>query len=199
MNLEANQRPGGEQMSSEWELIEKAKAGDRDALGELVALCWQPLYRFITYKTGNVSEAGDLTQETFYRAFRALPQYQKTDARFSTWLGRIAQNLINDLWRKNGRSPVIDDLSLHQHNLSDGENPSEALVDKETRETLHSVLGEIPSEQRQVIELRILAGLPVKEVANAMEKTEAAIKMLQQRALKNLREKLLNRGVLAGK
>lgn len=186
-------------MPSEWELIEKAKTGDRDALGELVATCWQPLYRFISYKTGNLAEAGDLTQETFCRAFRALPQYQNNETRFGTWLGRIAQNLISDLWRKNGRSPVIEDLSLHQHILADDENPAEAMVDKETRETLLSVLEEIPIEQRQVVELRIIAGLPVKEVAIAMKKTEAAVKMLQQRALKNLRGKLLNRGALTEK
>ena len=70
----------------------------------------------------------------------------------------------------------------------------ETLVTLETKDTLAVLLADLPLEQRQVIEYRILAGLPVKEVANAMDKSEAAVKMLQQRALKNMREKLLAKG-----
>ena len=194
MDLGTTVIPGGEQMPSEWELIEKAKAGDKTALGDLVSDCWQPLYRFVSYKLGSTDEAQDITQETFFRAFRSLSSYQKTDSRFGTYLGRIANNLITDLWRKKGRTPVIQDISNQQELLSGGENPVETLVTLETKETLAVLLAELPLEQRQVIEYRILAGLPVKEVANAMDKSEAAVKMLQQRALKNMREKLLAKG-----
>ncbi|HWR30599.1 MAG TPA: RNA polymerase sigma factor [Negativicutes bacterium] len=183
-------------MPSEWELIEKAKTGDRDALGELVADSWQPLYRFISYKTGNSEESQDIAQETFYRAFRSLSSYQRTESLFSTWLGRIAMNLITDIWRKKGRTPIINDINEHESELSGGENPADALICQETQDTLVALLCELPEEQRRVIELRIIAGLPVKEAATAMNKSEAAIKMLQQRALKSLREKLLDRGVL---
>ena len=75
----------------------------------------------------------------------------------------------------------------------------ETVVNRETSETLAILLYELPDEQRRVIELRILAGLPVREVAVAMDKSEAAIKMLQQRALKNLRGKLQDRGALEQK
>ena len=194
MDLGTTVIPGGEQMPSEWELIERAKAGDKAALGDLVSDCWQPLYRFVSYKLGSTDEAQDITQETFFRAFRSLSSYQKTDSRFGTYLGRIANNLITDLWRKKGRTPVIQDINNQQELLSGGENPVETLVTLETKETLAVLLADLPLEQRQVIEYRILAGLPVKEVANAMDKSEAAVKMLQQRALKNLREKLLAKG-----
>ncbi len=194
MDLGPTVIPGGEQMPSEWELIEKAKAGDKTALGELVGDCWQPLYRFVSYKLGSADEAQDITQETFFRAFRSLASYQKTDSQFTTYLGRIASNLITDLWRKKARTPVIHDISDQQELLSGGENPAETLVNLETKETLAALLADLPTEQRQVIEYRILAGLPVKEVATAMDKSEGAIKMLQQRALKTLREKLLAKG-----
>ena len=186
-------------MPAEWELIEKAKTGDRNALNEIVAECWQPLYRFISYKIGSSEEAQDIAQETFYRAFRTLGAYQKTDALFSTWIGRIATNLITDIWRKKGRSPITNDISDHLNDLPGGENPVETLVNQETRETLITLLNELPDEQRWVIELRILAGVPVREAAVAMDKSEAAIKMLQQRALKNLRAKLQDRGALEQK
>lgn len=186
--------PGGERMSSEWELIEKAKGGDQAALGELVDECWQPLFRFIAQKLGNADEAQDVVQETFYRAFRSLGSYKKTDSRFTTYLGRIATNLITDMWRKKGRSTVNIDFNDYQDRLAGGENPADSLIELEKKQALTAALTELPPDQRQVIEYRILAGLPVREVSIAMNKSEAAIKMLQQRALKNLREKLLAKG-----
>ena len=186
-------------MPSEWELIEKAKAGDKTALGDLVSDCWQPLYRFVSYKLGSADEAQDITQETFFRAFRSLSSYQKTDSRFGTYLGRIASNLITDLWRKKSRTPIFQEISEQPCLPSGDNNPAELLVTLETKETLAVLLAELPLEQRQVIEYRILAGLPVKEVATAMDKSEAAVKMLQQRALKTLREKLLAKGGWADK
>jgi len=183
-------------MRDEAELIEKAQAGDRDALNELVADCWQGVYRLISYKTHSPEDAQEITQETFFRAFRSLSTYQKTDTRFTTYLGRIATNLVTDFWRKKGRTPVIADIADYQYQVSDGTEPGELIIDNETREDLASALRTLPDEQRQVIELRILAGLPVKETADAMNKSEAAVKMLQQRALKNLRHELLDKGVL---
>jgi RNA polymerase sigma-70 factor (ECF subfamily) len=194
MNLRVLVVLGGEWMPSEWELIEQAKSGDKNALNEIVAQSWRPLYRFISYKTGNLDEAQDIVQETFYRAFRSLASYQKTDTRFTTWLGRIASNLITDMWRKKGRLPATSNLSEYGNELVDGKTPSEILVDKETREMLTGLLKELPDEQRRVIELRIIAGVSIKDTSIAIDKSEAAIKMLQHRALKTLREKMLNRG-----
>ena len=199
MDLGTTVIPGGEQMPSEWELIEKAKAGDKTALGDLVSDCWQPLYRFVSYKLGSTDEAQDITQETFFRAFRSLSSYQKTDSRFGTSFCRIASNLITDLWRKKSRTPILQEISEQPCLPSGDNNPAELLVTLETKETLAVLLAELPLEQRQVIEYRILAGLPVKEVATAMDKSEAAVKMLQQRALKTLREKLLAKGGWADK
>ena len=183
-------------MPDEAQLIEKAQAGDQEALSALVSKCWQPLFRFISYKTGSPEDAQEITQETFFRAFRSLSSFQKSDTKFATYLGRIASNLITDLWRKKGRSPQVSDISDHQNHLMDGSDPSEEAISHEQRELIASALKELSAEQRQVIELRIIAGLPLKETATAMDKTEAAIKMLQQRALKNLRNLLLVRGVM---
>jgi RNA polymerase sigma-70 factor, ECF subfamily len=185
----------GERMPSETELIAKAKAGDRSALDELVAGCWQPLYHLIRRKTGSPEDAQDLAQETFFRAFRSLARYEKTETQFSTYLGQIALNLITDFWRKKGRTPPPAELADFQ-TAGDASSPEARLVSQERKATLLTVMQELPSEQRQVVELRILTGLPVKDTALAMNKTEAAVKMLQQRALKSLREKLLERGVI---
>jgi len=178
------------------ELIVQAKTGDRAALNELVAQYWQPVYHFALYKTGNQQDAEEVTQETFIRAFRSLSNYQFTGAAFTTYLKRIAVNLITDFWRKKSRSPALTDIAEHPQLVADEEEPDVQLVSNEMRETIARVLQKLPAEQRQTVELRIIAGLPVRDTALAMGKSEAAVKMLQQRALKNLRTLLIDTGMM---
>ena len=97
-------------MQEEADLIDKAQAGDREAVNALVALHWQPLYRFLAYKVGDREEAKELSQETWLRLVRALPQYRQNGASFKSFLYRIAGNLVVDHWRKNGRKPVLVEL-----------------------------------------------------------------------------------------
>ena len=173
-------------------VINKAQTGDRDALNELVSIYWHPVYRFVTYKTGLPEEAQELTQETFFRAFRALPGYKKTTATFKTYLFHIALNLIRDYWRKQGRSPTLVDIADIQEAGSEADQPHAQALRLERRETIAKALEQLPCDQRSTIELRIMAGLPVRDTAIALGKSEAAIKMLQQRALKSLRVLLIN-------
>jgi RNA polymerase sigma-70 factor (ECF subfamily) len=181
-------------LTDENELIVKAQQGEKQALNTLVTLYWQPVYRLIYYKVGHVDDAQELTQETFYKAFRSLPRYQQGEATFKTYLGRIALNLVNDFWRKKGRSPQIIDIAEYQDPLVDtGIKPEEAAVSAEQREEIERLMALLPEEQRRAVELRIIAGLSVREVARIMGKTEAALKMLQQRALKNLRKMFIER------
>lgn len=177
-------------------LIIKARTGDREALNNLVSVYWHPVYHFISYKIGSPEDAQELTQETFFRAFRSLPSFRKTDATFKTYLNHIALNLIRDFWRKKGRSPTFVDIADHQESGSADDQPDVQAINLEKREAIAMVLQELPENQRQVIELRIIAGLPVREAALAMNKSEASIKMLQLRALKSLRVLFLNRGII---
>ena len=177
-------------------MIARAQEGDREALNELIAGYWSPVYRLLSYKTGNLEDAQELTQETFFRAFNSLARYKSTGATFKAYLDRIAINLANDFWRKRARTPAMVDIADYQGGVGETELPEAQAVDNETRAAIESVLLELPDEQRIVVELRIINGLPVRQVAIAMEKTEPAIKMLQQRALKNLRKLLLERKVI---
>lgn len=184
-------------LTDEHELIAKARQGEKEALNTLVSRYWQTIYRLVYYKTGHIEDAQELTQETFFKAFRSLPRYQQGDASFKTYLGRIALNLVNDFWRKKGRSPQIIDIAEYQNPLVDaGRKPEEAVLDVEQQQEIARLIQLLPDEQRQAVELRIMAGLPVREAARMMGKTEAALKMLQQRALKNLRKLFIERGLV---
>ncbi|MCX7780555.1 MAG: sigma-70 family RNA polymerase sigma factor [Negativicutes bacterium] len=183
-------------LNDEVELIAKAQRGEKEALNTLVIRYWQPIYRLIYYKINHTEDAQELTQETFFKAFRALPRYQQAEASFKTYLGRIALNLVNDFWRKKGRSPQVIDIAEYQEPLIDSSpNPDEAALDAEQQREIGRLIALLPDEQRQAVELRIIAGLSVREVARIMGKTEPALKMLQQRALKNLRKMFIERGI----
>lgn len=183
-------------MQEEKLLIRQAQAGDRDSLNQLVSVFWQPVYLFIYYKSGSTEDAQELAQETFFRAFRALPSFQQTDSSFKSYLLHIAYNLLKDFWRKRGRSPITTALDDYREPIATDIQPDIHAVDQERREAIINVLQELPNDQRRAIELRILTGLSVRDAAAAMNKSEAAIKMLQQRALKSLRVLLIDRGIV---
>jgi len=180
-------------------LITKAKDGDREALNTLISCYWQPIYRFIYSKLGNEDDAKELTQETFMKAFRSLPRYKILDVPFKSYLGKIAINVVTDFWRKNGRAPQVVNINEYQGSIPDiGENPEEYTLRLEGQEEMANLVGRLPEEQREVVKLRVILGISIRDVAIQMNKSEPAIKMLQQRALQNLRKMCLGIGILRG-
>ena len=184
-------------MSDEKTLLAKAQQGDKAALEALIARYWQPVFRLACLRTGNSEDAQEIAQETFLKAFRALPGYRETGATFKTYLGRITLNLVTDYWRKKGRTPQVVSIADYQEPLADPEPlPEETILSRERRESIGRLVALLPAEQKQAIELRIFAGLSLQATAQIMGKTEAAVKMLQQRALKNLRRLFIENGIV---
>lgn len=178
-------------------LITKAQQGDRTSLNILTTKYWQPIYRFVYHKVSDVDDAQEIAQETFLKALRALPRYQAMNASFKTYLLRIAQNLITDLWRKRGRSPQLIDIADYQEPLvDDSAAPETATLKAELQHDIKRLIAQLPEEQQRAIQLRLITGLSVSDTAQIMGKTDAAIKMLQQRALKNLRKLFIDNDIL---
>ncbi|MDF2875684.1 MAG: sigD 2 [Sporomusa sp.] len=180
-------------------MIAKAREGDRAALNALVSSHWPSMYRLALAKTGNPEDAQEIAQDTFLRALAALPRYKETNATFKTYLSRIALNLIIDYYRKRGRAPQVVDIAEYNEPIIDPDSrPEESAVNAEWRGEVVSLLARLPAEQRQVIELRIIQGLSVADAARIMGKSGAAIKMLQQRALKKLKDLFTEHGLTGG-
>jgi len=184
-------------MLDDQQLIIKAQQGNRTALNALTTKYWPSVYRFVYYRLNDAEEALEITQETFLKALRALSKYRMTDATFKTYLLKIAQNLITDFWRKQGRSPQVIDITEFWEPIVDpAEVPEEILVKTELRIEIQRLLDTLPEEQRRTVHLRLIKGLSVTETAKIMGKTEAAIKMLQQRGLRNLRKLFIENGIM---
>lgn len=158
----------------------------RHALLEWCDRTWPQLYRFVYARVQNREEAEDLTQETYLRVLRQRDPSH--DPPSLPYLHTVALNLIRDRWRRirarGARVPLEESLLL----TDDG---GDATVDRLWLETL---IDELPDDYRQVIRLRIIAGLSRAETARRMDRSEAAIRGLQYRALQALRDRIRGDG-----
>lgn len=171
---------------SNLELIALAQRGDEEAIGALYDTHCQAVFRYFKARLGDQQIAEDLTGEVFKRMLTALPQYRVIDLPFRAWLFRIAHNLLVDHYRRERGHTIVP--------LQEAENVREEFADtasvvehKLTMEDTYQALSTLEPSQRDVLALRFLSGLSLKETALVMDKTEDAIKALQRRGLMAVR------------
>lgn len=154
-------------------LVARAKEGDRDAFEQLYRTHLGPVSRLVRFRLGTSDE--DAVAEVFLRAWRGLATYRDTGVPFSAWLYGIARHVAVDELRRCGRVEPVEQVP-------------EGEVEPMTAEliTLRDAIDDLPTEQRQVIELKYLAGMTNDEVAAAMGTTPGAVNARQWRALKTL-------------
>lgn len=170
------------------DLILQAKQGDSEAVAALYELHRLGIYRYLYYRTGDIQVADDLTSEVFLRMIRALSGYRQQDVAFQAWLYQIAHNLLNDHYRKvRVRNHIELEENLMENPQTDRSRPVERALNSVT---LQRALERLSVEQRDVIVMRFISGMPISEVAQTLNKTEDAVKGLQRRALTNLRDVL---------
>ncbi len=169
-------------------LVNRAQHGDPGSVGALYEAFRLSIYRYMFYRTGDAQTADDLTSEVFLRMIRGLAGYRQQEVSFQAWLFQIAHNLLTDHYRKMS---VRNHISLEEQEMTMQEPKESAHTDRSLNSvTLRQALNRLNSEQRDVIVLRFVAGMPIAEVAQALNKSEDAIKGLQRRALAELREVL---------
>ena len=168
------------------DLVALAQRGDMDAIGALYDQHYEAVFRYLCSRAGDRQLAQDLTGDVFKRMLTGLPQYRQRGLPFRAWLFRIAHNLLTDHYRKeSGHVSVMLDETERQ---GGGEADPAAVVEQKLMfEQAYRALAELGDLQRQVLTLRFLSGLSLREVALALGKTEDAVKALQRRGLAALR------------
>jgi RNA polymerase sigma-70 factor (ECF subfamily) len=116
---------------------------------------------------------------------RFLGSFQPPSASFQAWLFQIARNLATDHYRKKGNRNLVE---LEENLVAVHDDPDITVERRLTRSVLRRAMESLTEDQRDVIVLRFVAGMPLGEVAEALNKSEDAIKGLQRRALLALRE-----------
>lgn len=149
----------------------------------------QSIFRYLYYRVGDQQAAEDLTSEVFLRMLRFISGFNPPSSSFPSWLFQIARNLVADYFR---RSNSHDHLEFKENLSLASEDVDHAVERNLTNEVLRQALDHLSAEQRDVIILRFLAGMPITEVADALDRSEDSIKGLQRRAMIALREILID-------
>ena len=171
-------------------LVEQAQAGGHAAFSALYEHYYDSIYRYVSFRTGSFADAEDITAEVFVRMIESIHRFKWKGYPFSSWLFRIAHNLVVDFYRKKGRrktvplddAPPIVDVTAFD---------ADARMDIElTMGDVRRAMECLTELQREAITLRFAAGLSVAETARAMGKKDNAVKALQHAGLKKLRREL---------
>jgi RNA polymerase sigma-70 factor (ECF subfamily) len=175
-------------VQDEKNLVHQAQQGDKEAFAELYESHFNRIYRYVVVKIGNRTEAEDMTQQVFIRAYESIGSYKWQGIPFSAWLFRIAHNQIVDFIRKESKKPTVQlDESLPIVGESDPQGEVEL---KLNIEQVVIAARQLTKAQREVISLRFAGGMSIFEVASIMGKSEGAIKALQHSAILALRKTL---------
>jgi RNA polymerase sigma-70 factor (ECF subfamily) len=169
-------------------LVDRAQAGDRDALEELYLIHFDRIYSYLHMTVGNRHDAEDLTTQTFLRMLEAIGKFRWQSAPFSAWLFRIAHNLSMDHFRASRRwqpeEEVPEPAGTEERSAED-----EAFQSIGRTSMLDMIEG-LSHEQRQVLTLKFVFNFSNGDVATILAKTEGAVKSLQHRALVSLQKQL---------
>ncbi len=182
-------------------LVDRVKQGDVRAFEMLVVKYQRRIERLIGRMVRDVDLVPDIAQETFIRAYRALPQFRGESA-FYTWLYRIAVNTakktLGDLKRdplvtesaRIGRDEDGEETSRVENELTDGETPEALLASKQIANAVNSAIEDLSEDLRQAITLREIEGLSYEEIAEVMSCPIGTVRSRIFRAREAIAERL---------
>ena len=185
--------------STDEELVTRSMGGDLDSFNQLVLRWERPIYALAYRVIGREEDARDVCQETFLRAFRALKGF-KGQAKFSSWLYRIALNLCRDWIRRERRQPIAQaPEGVDIIELAGESTPSESIEDlvarREIGRAVARAMAELPDEQRTAIILKEYHGLTFQEIAEMLDCPLSTVKTRLYQGLSVLRRQLARDGV----
>lgn len=166
-----------------------AARGDRRAFGALYDRYADAIYRFSYLRLRDGPAAEDATSQVFLKAMQRLPQFR--DGVFAAWLFRIAHNVVTDVYRREKPAAPLEDAELVR---DPAPAPEEEALRAAEREAFYQAVAELPEEQRTVLELT-LAGLNGPEIAAALGRTHASVKMLRWRGLETIKVRVRQQGL----
>lgn len=180
------------------QLVERVQRGDKQAFDLLVIKYQRRLARLLSQFIRDATEVDDVTQETFIKAYRALPSFRGESA-FYTWLYRIGINTAKNFLVTQGRRAPTTSIGFDNEdaeNFEEGSQlremntPESELMSKQIAQTVNQTLQELPEELRMAITLREIEGLSYEEIAGIMNCPIGTVRSRIFRAREAIAEKL---------
>ena len=180
-------------------ILDRYKAGDNDAVGDLADRYASRLYNFGLRMCGNPEDAQDMVQDTFVNVVRYLKGF-RGETKLRNWIYRLASSAC--IRKRRGKNRPERELSLeelrppHDHDgatpdIPDWSTcPADSLVNSELRDHLKTAVGRLPHKYRLVFNLRDLEGFSTNEAAEILELSPQAVKTRLHRARAFLRNEL---------
>lgn len=181
-------------MLTDSQLIREIKDGRVECYAELIQRYERRILAFVlhmlkSYHLDNLAE--DLTQETFYKAFRSLHSFRDAEATFSTWLYTIARNTVLSELRKSRNSEVyLEDSNEQADRIADTRLPEQELLRTERAHLVREAINRLPEKQRVALILREYEQLDYKEIADILDSTVSSVKSLLFRARNSIKQQL---------
>lgn len=165
-----------------------AAQADRAAFAVLYRRYLDPIYGYCFYLLGDHHDAEDATERTFLAAMSALDRFRDTGSTFRSWLFRIAHNQLANVLRsrRRHRSASLDLVP----ELATGDDPARLAGRAEDTRRLQRAVSRLNGDRRQVVVLRFVEGLSTREIAEVLDRSDGAVRVLQHRALRDLAQLL---------
>jgi RNA polymerase sigma-70 factor (ECF subfamily) len=186
-------------MASDEELVARAMSGDTESFNQLVKRWERPIYALAYRTLGREEDARDVTQDTFLRAFKSLSGF-RGQAKFSSWLYRIALNLCRDWMRRHRRTPVVQaPEGVDVVELASEQGPAESIEDLVARRDMSAIvqraMAALSEEQRTTIILKEYQGLTFQEISELQGCPLSTVKTRLYQGLTVLRRELDKQGI----
>ena len=186
----------GDDTNADQYLVERVQRGDKKAFDILVRKYQHKLVKVIARYVYDPSEVMDVVQETFLKAYRAIPKF-RGDSAFYTWLYRIGVNTAKNYIIAQGRKPPSVDIDAEDATQYEGESalkeyatPEGMLLKEEVEKTVFDTIENLPEDLRRAITLRELEGMSYEEIAEAMNCPVGTVRSRIFRAREAINEKL---------
>ncbi|HIE30578.1 TPA: RNA polymerase sigma factor [Candidatus Poribacteria bacterium] len=162
-------------------LVEQCRNGDISSFEKLFYLLKDDVYNVAFRVLSNHQDAEDITQEVFVKIWINLKNF-KMESSIRTWVYKITVNLCYDFLKRRGRIPLAEEPVENFKELPSDENPLLLLTEKELREKIERAFKMLSSDNRLILTLREIEGLPYKEIAEILDCSVDAAKMKAHRA-----------------
>jgi RNA polymerase sigma-70 factor (ECF subfamily) len=172
--------------SEEDDLVDRAIKRDKEAFAKLYDRYIDLVFRHIRYRIEDAKEAEDLAQEVFIKAWMAINKYKRTEVPVKAWLMTIARNLVYDYYKSKKKTTSLDEAEDIAEPESD--NAIEKIEQADSEERLKRSIQKLGGDKQKVIMMRYIDGFSLQEIAKTLNKSEGAVRVIQFRALHDLKD-----------